>query len=168
MSELVDAYVKYAEARREARFRASLRVEEEIKPALEDVGAAILQAQQDGMTIADIARTFGTKNRNFIYQAKRAHAAKTGEDPQIKQYVSKPKEQKVAVEERIIPDGPLYFIEDLSETEYEVTVFGETENLHYDTRAKRVIAPEEWAEASAASRQVYRDIIRDIEGRHSA
>lgn len=165
MSELVDAYVKYVTARRAARKAAALRAEEEIKPALQDVGAAILRAQQDGMSITDIARTLGTKNRNFVYHAKRVHAEKTGEDPLIKHYVSKPKEQTM---ERTIPDVPLYFIEELSENEYEVTVFGETENLHYDAHSKRVIAPDEWADASAASRKVYRDILHDIEGRHSA
>lgn len=165
MSEVVNAYTAYIKARKEARENARKRVQRDIRPELVEIGRVVHEAQSDGMSIADIARLMGIKNRNFIYEAKRAYAEETGEEITVREYVRKPKAE-AKVQDTTVEDTQEerdFEIEDLGGGNYKVTVFGEDNYLVTDDDSGRIVFPDEWAEASAAERAVYKEIIRHIE-----
>lgn len=174
MSEVVNAYTEYVKARKEARLRARESVQAELRPHLAELGKFIEEAQKDGMSVSDIARLLGIKNRNFIYDAKRAYAAERGEKPNVREYVRTPNQgtdgttddsDNDSKEQAVADDEPTYNIEDLGGGNYCVTVLGDEFYLNKDEDTHRVIFPEEWADASPSSLAIYREIIKKIEGR---
>lgn len=156
-AEVVAAYTEYVKARKKYRDKARQQVRKDLLPHLVEVGKAVLDAQNDGLSIAEVARTLDIKNRNFIYQAKRAYADATGEDIKVREYV---RETNTVTKQK---DDPDYTIVDLGGGNFEVTVFGEDHYITTDEDSGRPLFPEEWAEAGPASRAVYRAIVREIE-----
>lgn len=73
--KVVDAYVDYK--RENFRIKNAQRAEREAKlnPYMADIGRAVVEARAAGATMTDLASAVGTRNRNFLYDAKRAYDA---------------------------------------------------------------------------------------------
>lgn len=156
-AEVVEAYDGYVEARRELRQRAREGVLTGLSPHLVAFGKAVQQAQDDGLSIAEIARLLDIKNRNFIYDAKRAYANATGEEYKVRDYVRSPKIETEAEERN-------YTIERIEKDCFEVKAFSEDYYVTTDEDG-HFLFPEEWADAPDYQRRVFKEIIADIKER---
>ena len=165
MSDLVKAYTEYvsakAEAKRNLRDEIALRTQD----SLITLGAAVTEAQQDGMTVAEIARVLGIQYRNTIYDAKRAYAASKGEEADIRLYTTNTGAIPVVRTPKQAAEKPAESPYKITKIEdgWDVEAFGDEFFLSCDDDSGRLVIPEEWATASQHERDVYKQIVREIE-----
>lgn len=158
--ELVRAYTAFKTKNIKIKARQSRERVAELEPLLAEVGRQIINMQAAGATITDIGNAIGLKNRNFIYDAKRAYqgvpdAEHTEHDPDVTE-----------------PDeSPTPDIEDswqhVDDSSYVVTVDGDEYEVYYEN--DELVIPDEWLDApSPAYKKVYQRIIAEIEAAHEA
>lgn len=163
-SAIVTAYDEYVAARVEARRAARERVTAELRPHLAAFGKVVQEAQNDGLSIAEVARVLDIKNRNFIYDAKRAYAEDSGEEYKVREYVRSPKAVPGGGDGLMTKPKPQYEVEVIGDDCFEVKAFGEDYFITTDEDG-HLIFPEEWADLSAQERVTVKAIIADLKGR---
>lgn len=157
--ELVRAFTAYKTKNVKIKARQSRERIEELQPALAEIGRAIIDLQAGGATITDISNIIGLKNRNFIYDAKRAY-----------QGVPEVEEHDPDVEE---PDTQPSTIEDswtsIGQDTYCVTIDGVDYEVWYDDA--NLFLSEDLIDLSQQSKEykvTVQRIIAEIERAHEA
>lgn len=151
---LVVAYTAYKTRNIKIKARQSHERTDELKPMLAAVGKAVIEMQAAGMTITEIGQIIGLKNRNFIYDAKRAYQGLPELD-----------EQDEPVE--VAPDIESYW-EHLASGLYRATVDGVSYDLFFDEDGNLELPPEFLDPISDAYKKVYQQIIKEVTEHYEA
>ncbi len=159
--ELVRAYTNYRTKNAKVKARQSRERVEELKPDLALIGKAVVEAQGKGLTITEISQIIGLKNRNFIYDAKRAYQGvpnlpATDDEPD--QSTSEPAEDEDSIQESWVSVG---------QDTYTVTIDGEDYEVWYDDA--NLFISDSLLDLSLVSneyKKVVQRVIAEIEAAH--
>lgn len=172
-TELVRAFNKFRTQNTKIKERQRAERARELDPYMAAIGREILELQQQGRTITEIGQIISLKNRTFIYEAKRAFAAASGEArddiPRI--------HGGQGVSPVYTPGGSpvgtygspdVEFGWNLQDNLYVVTVDGSEYNLYYDSNDELVI-PQAWIDNDQPALDVvYAQIYQEIDEHHAA
>lgn len=158
-TRLVQATIKYKQKRAEIKERQRRELEEELESWKADIGDEISEVRRHGLSVADVCNAIGNQNRTFVYEMIGASARRNGVVQADVRSEHAAFAQRTPVER--------------SETDYTLEYFDNAVKVAIDSDSSTewydiVIIdgvpdlPEEWADHSRERRELYKNIIKEI------
>lgn len=155
VSELVKSYTAYRTKREKIKARQRKELEAELMPEAISIGAAFVREQEKGRSVVEIAGSLGLKNRTFLYQMKALY--KASEHPSTAPESPEPTE---------VSPGPEVTYEAGGHGLVYVTINDfdgfTTYSVDVDDKGRVTSTPDEWATHTKERRQLYKQIVQEI------